>query len=152
MSEPVKQYSANWVTRYYTRIVKGFEQLLALGVLAGVIAHAIASVFVLAGMDWRTTETFYELVYRALLLVIGLEFIRMLIIHDLTAILELLAFVIARKMLKPDIVALDIVLGVMAFVALLAARRYLLIGSASLTQTEGDDDKRNIRSGTQESQ
>ncbi len=46
--------------------------------------------------------------------------------HDLGAILELLAFVIARKLLKPDLQALDILLSVLAFVALLAARRYFL--------------------------
>jgi hypothetical protein len=39
--------------------------------------------------------------------------------------LELVAFVIARKLLKPDPTALDILLSVAAFVALLAARRFL---------------------------
>jgi len=38
-----------------------------------------------------------------LLLVIGLELVRMLVTHSLSAVLELLAFVIARKMLKPDL-------------------------------------------------
>ena len=63
-------------------------------------------------MDWRSTETFYELTYRVLLLVIAVELVRTLITHDLTAILELLAFVIARKMLKPDLEAIDIVVSV----------------------------------------
>jgi hypothetical protein len=40
--------------------------------------------------------------------------------------LELVAFVIARKLLKPDLTALDILLSVSAFVGLLAARRFLL--------------------------
>ena len=86
-------------------------------------------------MDWQLTETFYELIYRVLLMVIGLELVRMLIVHDLTAVLELLAFVTARKVLKPEIEAIDIVLAIIAFVALLGARRYFL-GTQSYKQKE----------------
>jgi len=80
----------------------------------------------MAAMDWRLPETFYELIYRVLLLVIGIELVRTLVTHELRAILELLAFVVARKMLKPDLAVLDILLSVLAFVALLAANRFLL--------------------------
>ena len=80
----------------------------------------------MAAMDWRLTETFYDLIYRVLLLVIGVELVRTLVTHELSAILELLGFVVARKMLKPDLPVLDIVLSVLAFVALLAANRFLL--------------------------
>ena len=96
------------------------------GLLLGVIAFAYKSVFALMDLDWRSVETFYELIYRILLLVIGVELIRTLVTHDLTAVLELLAFVVARKMLKPELVTLDIFLGVGAFICLLAARRFLL--------------------------
>jgi len=111
--------------QYYVVLVKWLERLLALAVLGGVVVSAIGSARVVAGMDWRTTEAFYDLIYRVLLLGIGLELVRMLVVHDLMAVLELLAFVIARKMLKPDLAALDIILVILAFVALLAARRFL---------------------------
>jgi len=142
----MKHHSTDIFAKSYIRIVKWFERLLAFGVLIGVIAHTVSSVIVLVGMDWRLTATIYDMIYRVLLLVIGLELVRMLVVHDLMAILELLAFVIARKMLKPDIVALDIVLAVTAFVALLAARRYLLAAPTSPIQTGGDDDKRQTHS------
>jgi hypothetical protein len=102
------------------------ERILAVAVMLGVVVFALGSIRVMASMDWRETDTFYDLIYRVLLLVIGLELARTLVTHDLMAVLELLAFVIARKMLKPDLEALDIVLGVVGFVALLAARRYLM--------------------------
>jgi len=102
------------------------ERLLAWAILVGVAIFAVMSAAVLAGMDWRTTETFYELIYRVLLLVIGIELARTLLTHDLEAILELLAFVVARKTLKPDVTALDIVLSVVGFSALLGARAYFL--------------------------
>ena len=61
-----------------------------------------------------------------LLMVIGVELARTLLTHDLGAILELLAFVVAWKTLKPDVDAFDIFLCALAFVALLAARYYFL--------------------------
>ena len=91
-----------------------------------VVAFPFSSASVLAGMHWRNTETFYEMIYRVLILVIGVERIRTLVTHDLGAVLELVAFVIARKLLKPDLTPLDILLSVSVFVALLAARRFLL--------------------------
>ena len=106
-------------------LATALERILAFGILLGVIAFSLKSVFVLIGMDWRSTETFYELMYRILLLVIGVELIRTLVTHDLNAVLEL-AFVVARKMLKPELATLDILLGIGAFVGLLAARRFLL--------------------------
>ena len=46
---------------------------------------ALKSLFALTDMDWRSTEMFYELIYRILLL-IGVELIRTLVTHDLTAV------------------------------------------------------------------
>jgi hypothetical protein len=114
------------ISDYYRVLVRWLERLLALVVVGGVVVYAIGSVPALAGMDWQTSAAFYELIYRALLIAIGLELVRMLVVHDLMSVLELLAFVIARKMLKPDLMALDIALAVLAFVALLGARRFLL--------------------------
>jgi hypothetical protein len=101
---------------YAKKLATGLERLLAFAILIGIIAFAFKSVVALIDMDWSSTETFYELIYRVLLLVIGVELIRTLVTHDLTAVLELLAFVVARKMLKPELATIDILLGVGAFV------------------------------------
>ncbi len=106
--------------------VRYFERALAVVVLAGCLVSLVLGTRTMAGADWSTTETFYELIYRILLLVIGLELVRMLITHSLGAVLELLAFVIARKMLKPDLTAVDIIFSVLAFVVLLAGRKFLM--------------------------
>ena len=122
MAHPLEK----WMSKQFIAVVLWMERLLALVVLVGIVVYCVGSGVVLSGMDWKETETFYELVYRVLLMVIGLELVRMLIVHDLSAVLELLAFVTARKVLKPDIEAVDIVLAIVAFVALLGARRYFL--------------------------
>ena len=100
------------------------ERFLALAVLVGSIYFAFHSTLVLIELDWRIVDTYYELIYRVLLIVIGVELIRTLVTHDLMAILELIAFIIARKMLKPDLSSLDILVGAAAFALILAARRY----------------------------
>ncbi len=105
---------------------KWLERLLAVAIVAGIVAYGVASTAELLAMDWRNSETFYDLMYRVLLMVIGVELARTLLTHDLGAILELLAFVVARKTLKPDVDAFDIFLCALAFVALLAARYYFL--------------------------
>jgi hypothetical protein len=117
------------LSEFYIVAVRWLEKLVALVVVAGVSVYVVKGGISLGGMDWSLTETFYEFIYRVLLLVIGLELVRMLLTHSLAAVLELLAFVIARKMLKPDLSSLDVILVVAAFVALLAGRRYLMTPS-----------------------
>lgn len=112
--------------RLFVPAVRFLEKVMALVVLACVLVSLVKGGITLASMDWSAKETFYELIYRILLLVIGLELVRMLITHSLGAVLELLAFVIARKMLKPDLTAVDIILSVLAFVVLLAGRKHLM--------------------------
>ncbi len=114
------------IPSYYKTIAVWIERLLALVILGGVFVFGLRSIQTLAAMDWRLTETFYEMIYRVLLLVISVELVRTLVTHELRAILELLAFVVARKMLKPDLGVLDILLSVLAFVALLVANHYWL--------------------------
>ena len=111
---------------YYRTVAVWIERLLALVILGGIVVFGLRSAQALARMDWRSTDTFYELIYRVLLLVIAVELVRTLVTHELRAILELLAFVVARKMLKPDVTVLDILFSVLAFVALIAANHYWL--------------------------
>lgn len=115
-----------FITRFWVRISLTLEKLIAILTILAVIAYGIHSASVLIAMDWSSTETFYEFINRALIAIIGLELVRMLVNHSIGAVLELLAFVIARKMLKPDLSSVDIALSAGSFVALMAARHYLM--------------------------
>lgn len=95
-------------------------------VLVGVLAAAVSSTRELLGLDWTQSATFDRLLSRVLFIAIGLELARMLVVHSLRAILEMLAFAIARNMLLPDRTALDIVLGAVGFAVLLLAARHFL--------------------------
>ena len=63
----------NRIVKPYRAAIFWLEKVLALAVLAGVLFAAVKGAIALAGMDWASKETFYELIYRVLLLVIGLE-------------------------------------------------------------------------------
>jgi hypothetical protein len=121
------------------------ERVLAVLLLVAVGVSIVGGAQTLARLDWRTTAAFYDLVYWALLWVIGLELARMLVTHELSAVLELLAFVIARKMLKPELTSLDVLLSTVAFVALLAG------GKLFLPERVWDAASRETRRGTSES-
>ena len=125
------------VIKWTRDLATAVERILALAVLAGSIYFAFHSTFALMELDWRSSDAYYELIYRILLIVIGVELIRTLVTHDLMAILELIAFVIARKMLKPDLTSLDILVAAVAFAVVLAARRFFL--PALAPPREGQD-------------
>lgn len=103
-------------------LIYWFEIALAAIVIVAIIISMIQSFGAVQSMDWSSMETFYELINRLLLVAIGLEFVRMLVARNLVSVLELVAFVVARKMLKPDISSLDLMLGAIAFVTLIGAR------------------------------
>lgn len=106
--------------------VRWLEIALAVLVLVGILFAAGSAVRELWGLDWTASATFDRLLNRVLFIAIGLELVRMLVVHSLRAILEMLAFAIARNMLTPNPQAFDIALGAVAFAVLLAAGRYFL--------------------------
>jgi hypothetical protein len=116
------------VAHRFSTVIRWLEIGLAGLVLVGVLAAAVSSIRELLGLDWSQSVTFDRLMSRVLFIAIGLELARMLVVHSLRAILEMLAFAIARNMLLPDRTAVDIVLGAAGFAVLLAAGRYFLNG------------------------
>ncbi|RCK80861.1 MAG: hypothetical protein OZSIB_2749 [Candidatus Ozemobacter sibiricus] len=118
------------VSRLLQRGTEWFERLLAVCIFLGVVVFTLHSAWNFLSADWGQTETIYELIYRVLLAVIALELIRTLVTHELQSVLELLAFVVARKTLKPDLSVYDIFLSVVAFAILLGGRRYLFLPPA----------------------
>lgn len=112
--------------RRLTAFARGVEILLAAGVVVGVLVAMVGGARDLMGMDWTQPGAFERLMSRVLLVAIGLELVRLLVVHSLPAMIELMAFAVARQMLAPGISARDLALGATTFIALLAAQRYLL--------------------------
>lgn len=109
------------------RVTKWIEKVLAVIVIFGVSVYILVSISTFVQADWSNTDTLYLLIKDVLAVVIGIELVRMLVTHNFISILELLAFVVARKMLNPEITTFDAFLGVISFVILLGAYFYLIV-------------------------
>lgn len=76
-----------------------------------------------------TSTTFRTFLGHAFNLVIGLEFVRMLIKHTPSAALEVLLFAIARHMVLDGSSGLDLIFGVASIAGIFAIRKYLYVSS-----------------------
>jgi len=112
----------NKIKTLFPDIIQIFEYFFAVILLFVVLIAIISSVGIFVQSDWSLNETFYDLIYRILLLVIGLELARLLITHNLQSVIELIAFVIARKTLKPDVSSVEILLISIAIFLLILSR------------------------------
>jgi len=117
---------------FLNKTIQFFEFFFAVGLLIAVSVSVYINFRQSMWLDWGTNQVFYDFIYRILLLVIGLELARLLITHNLNAVLELIAFVIARKTLKPDVDSFDIFLIVVSFFLLMIARLLIAVNIKEL--------------------
>ena len=73
-------------------------------------------------------QTLHQLLQNILLLAIAGELALLLLFHRATAAVEVVMFVIARRMVATDVTAFDLLMGSLALSALMAVRFYLLPG------------------------
>lgn len=121
------------------RIAYIFEFILAMVVLLAVFLgtiDTIRTIWQLYIIDFKNPVQYSQLndiLGQILLLVIGVELVVMLSLHIPGALLEVLLYAIARKMLllpKTEGMA-DVLIGVIAIAGLFAIRKYLLTNDNS---------------------
>lgn len=82
---------------------------------------------------WQPTDEYVALqhiVENILLVAISAELSLLLLFHRTTAAVEVVIFIIARKMVNPTISALDLLLGASALAGLIIVRFYYLPGES----------------------
>lgn len=140
MTEQQKKRSAKGSARRTERLggltdrmellIEALQVVIAILVIIGFCA-SIGSLFFdmkeMAASD--TSETFRTFLGHAFNLVIGLEFVRMLIKHTPSAALEVLLFAIARHMVLDGSSGLDLIFGVASIAGIFAIRKYLYVSS-----------------------
>ena len=72
-----------------------------------------------------------KIIENLLLIAIAAEFALLLLFHRMSAAVEVVVFVIARKTVSPDITALDLLLCAAAIAGLIILRFYYLPGKAT---------------------
>ncbi len=100
------------------------ELILAIVVFVVVLYFGfnMAKGFIL--IDWSAASSLYEFISFVLLILLGLEVSRLIAVHNITVVMEIMLLIIARKMLYPDISALDLLFSTIAF-ALVVGVYYL---------------------------
>jgi len=119
-----------FLDRYVGNSIHLFLSFLAIII---VVAAAIATVDVLIRdfpQLWRPNGNEYDVLHRViqsiLLVAIAGELGLLLLFHRAGAAIEVIIFVVARKMVSPDISGVELLLGTASLVALVATRHYFI--------------------------
>lgn len=119
------------LNRYAGNLIHLFLSLLALLILVAAIIAAYETVVREFPKLWQPTDEYKALqhiIENILLVAIAAELGLLLLFHRTSAAVEVIIFVIARKIVSPDITAIELLLSVGALVGLLIARFYFLPG------------------------
>ncbi len=99
--------------------------LLAIGIMIGLIDIVKYFYYIFQTGFLDSYTVFKQFLGHVLLIIVGVELMLMLIYHSTNAILELVLFVIARKMLIYAETMLDLVLGASAIAIIFLTIKYL---------------------------
>lgn len=115
--------------------------ILIIGMLIGLLdlVHYFKTIF--EATPANAYEEFHDFLGHALLLIVGAELILMILYHSTSALLELILFVIARKMLIYSETLLDLVIGTVALAIVFLIIKYLLEDDGGELMSKGDKKK-----------
>lgn len=116
---------------YYKYATKAIELVLALTILISVIIFLLNKIALEDLVGLGTAVSIENLISDALLMILGLELVRLLITPSIKATLELMVFVVARKTLTPSISSLDLLFNIIAFTLLILVNYVCIKGKVS---------------------
>ena len=126
-----------FLDRYVGNGIHLFLSFLAIVI---VLAAAIATVDILIRdfpQLWRQTGNEYDVLHRViqsiLLVAIAGELDLLLLFHRAGAAIEVIIFVVARKMVTPDISGVELALGTASLVGLVIVRHYFIRDQSAST-------------------
>jgi hypothetical protein len=117
------------IDRYLGNTIHLFLSLLALMILAAAVMAAFDIVVRDFPKLWRQPneyEVLHQIIQSILLVAIAAELALLLLFHRTGAAIEVVVFVIARKMVTPGITGLELLLGATALAGLIIVRFYYL--------------------------
>jgi hypothetical protein len=119
--------------RYLGDAIHLFLSLLALLILIAAVITTYDTVVRDFPKLWQPVNEYsvlQQIIENILLIAIAAELGLLLLFHRTSAAVEVVIFIIARKMVTPNITALDLLVGAAALSALIAVRFYYLPGRA----------------------
>lgn len=106
--------------------IRLIEQFLAMLILIAITLFIIINLADLSLWELSSSGALVNVISDVLLLILGLEVVRLLVAPSVKATVELLIYVIARKALSPQATALDLLYNAIAF-GIIVAITYLLV-------------------------
>jgi hypothetical protein len=119
------------LNQYAGNAIHFFLSLLALLVLAAAVIATYETVVRDFPKLWQPTDEYkalQQIIENLLLVAIAAELALLLLFHRTSSAVEVIIFVIARKIVTPDITAVELLLSVAALAGLLVVRFYYLPG------------------------
>lgn len=119
------------INQYVGNAIHIFLSLLALLILIAAVIATYDTVVRDLPKLWQPTDEYaalYGIISNILLIAIAAELGLLLLFHRTSAAIEVIIFVIARKLVSPEVKALDLLLGAAALSGLLVVRFYFLPG------------------------
>ena len=119
------------LNHYAGNFIHLFLSLMALIILAAAAVAAFETVVRDFPKLWQPTDEYkalQQIIENVLLVAIAAELALLLLFHRTSSAVEVILFVIARKIVTPDITAVELLLSVTALVGLLIVRFYYLPG------------------------
>ena len=118
-----------FLDRHLGNAVHLFLSLLAILILVAAAIATVETVIRDFPLLWRQTSEYdalHQIIQNLLLVAIAAELALLFLFHRTSAAIEVLIFVIARKMVTPGISGLELLLGVAALAGLVVVRFYFL--------------------------
>ena len=112
---------------FLLKLARSLELILAAAILL-IIAVGAVVLFLRTGETLAQSPDSFSVssfLSGALLLVMGIEFVKMLALHSAGAVIDVLLFTIVRQMIVTHGGALDTLLGVAAVAAIFAVKKFL---------------------------
>jgi len=117
----------NKILYYLNKVATGFEFVIAVILLIIIAIKVIEMISGLIGSDITIiTEDFDSILSMAFILVIGLEFTKMLCKYTPETVIDVLLFAMARQTILYHKSTVDMLVGVVAITGLFAARKFLV--------------------------
>jgi hypothetical protein len=118
-----------FLDRHLGNAVHLFLSLLAILILVAAVIATVEIIIRDVPMLWRQANEYdalHQIIQDVLLVAIAAELALLFLFHRTTAAIEVLIFVVARKMVLAGISGLDLLAGVVALAGLVAIRFYFI--------------------------
>jgi hypothetical protein len=124
---PIERY----IERYVGNTIHVFLSLLAIAIFAAAIIATYDTLVRDFPKLWQPVDEYsvlQKLIENILLIAIAAELGLLLVFHRTSAAVEVIVFLIARKMVSPGISMLELLIGTAAVIAMVIVRFYYLPG------------------------